>query len=120
MTEPAVELVGAERFSATTRAAIADLKDLSDAHRAAGDLIERRASAAAPRRTGDLASAFGTRVTAAGVEVVNTADHAKFVQFGTRHMDAQPFMPDAGDVERDLTPIYVDAVDEAIQQIEGK
>lgn len=118
MSEPAVELVGAERFTATTAAAIRDLQDLSPAHQDAAELLERQASTKAPRRSGQLAAAFGTRVTASSAELLNTAPHARFVQFGTRHMDATPFMPT--DVARDVTPIYVDAVDEAIKNIEGK
>lgn len=54
------------------------------------------ATNAAPVRTRELQESIGGRVvdTADGpvVEVVATADHAGFVEDGTRHMEAQPYL----------------------------
>lgn len=118
MSEPAVDLVGLERFQRTAAAAVRDLEDMADTHDAAVEVLERAAAAAAPRRTGELASSFGTRVTATTGELFNTARHAVPVQFGTRHMAARPFLP--VDVARDVTPIFVDAVDAAVSSIKGR
>ena len=113
-----VTIDGAARFSATLQAAAADLRDLSDAHEDAVEALEAKGRARAPRRTGELVGSFGTRVTAAGAELVVGARHAPFVQFGTRNMSARPFMPD--DPARDVTPLYLDHVDDIVGQIKGK
>lgn len=45
-----------------------------------------------PVRTGELHDSIGGRVTASGVEVFATANHARHVEEGTSKMPAQPFM----------------------------
>lgn len=111
-----IELEGGARFAATLRAAQAKLRNLD--HKPALDALEQEARAAAPRRTGELAGSFSTRVMGSAGELVNTARHAIFNQFGTRYMDAQPFMPT--DPAGTVTPIYLDEVDDIVHTIKGK
>lgn len=62
--------------------------ELDDVTRAVAEPIARRATAAAPRRTGALARSI--RVTDTGVTV--DAAHAVYVHWGTRYMPGRPFL----------------------------
>lgn len=111
-------LEGVDELRATLAAAADQLGDLSIPGREAGQAIEDAAQAAAPVLTGELAGSFGLVLDAAGVTVTNSAEHAIPVQFGTRFMAAQPFMP--GDLAEVALPAYVEYLDQVLQSIHGK
>lgn len=53
------------------------------------------------RRTGHLINSVGHRVLAPGVaEVVATAEYARLVHDGTRHMSPRPFLTNAARIDR--------------------
>jgi len=69
------------------------------ATKAGGDVVARAMIAGAPRDTGALAASIGTETTVEGTFVGPTVDYARFVEYGTRYMAAQPFAEEAaGDV----------------------
>lgn len=111
-----IVIEGGDRFVATLQGAKRALQHLD--HAAAVEALEAEARPRAPRRTGELAGSFGTRVLAGGAELVNTARHAAPVQFGTRHMAARPFMP--ADPAGTVTPLYLDEVEQIVRTIKGK
>jgi HK97 gp10 family phage protein len=90
-----------------TKAALAKVKaeiELAapEATKAGGEIVARAMVASAPRDTGRLASSirvvetssFGDGATS---KVGSDVPYARFVEFGTVFMAAQPFAEDAGD-----------------------
>jgi HK97 gp10 family phage protein len=67
------------------------------ATKAGGEVVARAMIVSAPRDTGTLASSIGTETTAEGTFVGPTVDYARFVEYGTRYMAAQPFAEEAAD-----------------------
>lgn len=108
---------GQARFEATAKAAARALTDLSAVHQLAVDELQAEALPRTPRRTGELAGSFGARITDTIGELVNTARHAGFVNFGTRFMIGRRFMP--ADPATTITPIYLQEVDEIVDTIKG-
>jgi HK97 gp10 family phage protein len=69
------------------------------ATKAGGEVVARAMVARAPRDTGALASSIRTETNATGTLVGPDVDYARFVEYGTRYMAAQPFAEEAaGDV----------------------
>ena len=108
---------GLDQLHATIDQACDRLADLTPPTAEMGQAIEVASHAAAPVRTGELVASFGVTVDAASVTVTNTAGHAIPVQFGTRYMDAQPFMPDPAAV---AVPIYSEYLNQVLADIHGK
>ena len=67
----------------------------------ATDAIAAAAQSAAPVETGELRASIAETKG----EVVASSDHAGYVEFGTVHMAAQPFLTPAAEAER---PRFVD------------
>ena len=109
---------GRERFQATAGHVESQLRNLADVNQEIAAALQDDAEAHAPVRTGELAAAFGTRVDATSATVTNSAGHAPFVEFGTRFMDAQKFMP--ADPAELIVPIYLDHVNQLLSTIKGR
>ena len=69
------------------------------ATRAGGEVVARAMIERAPRDTGRLAASIRTQTGVEGTLVGPDVDYARFVEYGTRYMAAQPFAEEAaGDV----------------------
>ncbi|MEM0095037.1 MAG: HK97 gp10 family phage protein [Candidatus Bathyarchaeia archaeon] len=76
--------------------------------------VREYARALAPVRTGRLRNSIYTRTSGWTVEVGASAEYAIYVEFGTRHMQAKPFLRPA--VEEHLPTLenaILDALDKA-------
>jgi HK97 gp10 family phage protein len=79
---------------------------------AGAQMVARGMAAYAPVHDGDLLASIGVD----GSSAVATAPHARFVQFGTRNMGAQPFMTDgARAVEGEVVAAVAAAMKAAIR-----
>lgn len=70
------------------------------------DRIRQAVEHGAPVRSGTLRRSIEVEGTERGARIVATAPHANYVEFGTRYMDAQPYMRPAADVD-DVVPDVV-------------
>lgn len=111
-------VTGLDELRATLAAAADQLGDLTAPGAEAGQAIAAFGQQYAPVLTGELAGSFGLTTVDDGVTVTNSAEHAIPVQFGTRFMAAQPFMP--GDLAEVALPAYVAHLDQVLQSIHGK
>lgn len=67
------------------------------AAKAGGEVVALDMKAHAPRRTGAMAGSIVVEVEGDTAHVGPTVPYARFVNFGTRYMSAQPFATDAAD-----------------------
>lgn len=67
------------------------------ASRAGGEVLARAMMAKAPRNTGRMASGITVSIEGATAKVGSDVPYARFVEFGTRYMGAQPFEQGAAD-----------------------
>lgn len=108
------ELQGADELVRTLQTAADELDDLSDADRAAGQLLAEQGAQAAPRRTGLLADRHGYAVVEAGVTVVAATGYAAIVHarnpWLTRTVDR---------TESDLLDAYMLGVTDALSHVKG-
>lgn len=106
---------GIEAFTASLDAAAHQVASLLDAHRDAGHLLQSGAEHAAPRRTGALAAAHQTVVTAGKVEVVNAKPYARPVHA------RKPWLANTmHDLEQQLLDIYANAIADAVALVHGR
>lgn len=75
--------------------------------------IESGAKQLAPVDTGQLRSSIKGKVSGFEGEVTALAEHAPFVEFGTRKMPAQPYMLPAAEQE---TPLFNAAIRRAVME----
>jgi hypothetical protein len=125
VTDAGVRIVGLNRFVTTMRKAGADMDELKDAHRRAGDIVANEARTRAPRRTGRLSSSIRparqvrrTRIMAGGA----ATRYAGPIHWGwpARRIGAQPFLVDAAHAtEPRWLPAYLDDVEKALAQVKG-
>lgn len=108
------ELQGAGDLVRTLQTAADELADLSDAERAAGQLLAQQGATAAPRRTGRLADRHGYTVVDARLTVTAATDYAAIVHarnpWLTRTVDR---------VEGDVLDIYMTGVTDALSNVKG-
>ena len=83
-----------------------------------GDSIVNEAQAAAPVDTGYMRDHISvTDASDTHVTIVSEADYSGFVEYGTRHMDAQPFITPALDFALSTLQARLDdAISRAIQR----
>lgn len=109
-----IDLVGAEQLRRSLAAAGEQLEDLSAAHKRAGQLLEERAEADAPRDTGFLSQQHDVLVDADQVSVGNTARYAPAVHA------RDPWLARTLDVlTNEVVDIYNDQVDQIVDSIRG-
>ena len=68
-----------------------------EASHAGGTVLGRAMVASAPKRTGRLAASIRLTMSGDTAKVGSDLPYARFVQFGTRYMSAQPFENEAAD-----------------------
>lgn len=121
MTAPVtVDLVGADRLRKDLKQAAAKLDDLSVPDAAAARVIAAQAARRAPRRTGALARSIRPAAARTGPQVTATVSYAPFVEYGTRHMAARPFLyPAAADTETQWTAVYERHIETVAASVKG-
>ena len=67
------------------------------AEAAGGKVVAADMRARAPVDTGAMRNSITVRLTGEGAQVAVLVPYARFVEFGTRYMDAQPFMDESAD-----------------------
>ena len=79
-----------------------------------GAELQERAQRNAPVDTGNLRRSISLSVKDGGMtaEVTATADYSAYVEYGTRYMEAQPYMQPAFNVQKD---IFVDDLKRALK-----
>lgn len=118
-----VTVVGADRLARTLHAAADDLRDLSAAHRAAGDEVLRNTRLRARRRTGRLAASFTVTVADDGASVGSSLVYAGVQEYGWRRRNISPSYALRGGLDASVNAvgtIYLDAVEDAIGKVKGK
>jgi hypothetical protein len=119
------QLAGTANLVATLHTAAGELADLKDANGRASQLITASAAAAAPRRTGRLAST-GQAATADGRAVItfggNSARYAPVIHWGwpKRHIRPREFASHAAQrTEPQWIEFYRTDVETAIDRVQG-
>jgi hypothetical protein len=125
----AVEVKGADRLASTLHQFSRELSDLSDANRAAGELIGSAARTRVPRRTGRLAGSMRTDVSPTDVDVSFGAVYAAPIQWGVgprvglrgpHNIATTLFLTNAlAASESAVAEIYVGAIDERLGKVQG-
>lgn len=87
-----VRIVGDKALRARLHAAGRHYADLGEPTRRATSAIRATAARLAPKRTGRLAQATAARSSGGLGVVSNSIRYARYVEYGTRYMRAQPFM----------------------------
>jgi hypothetical protein len=108
------ELAGVENLDRTLDVAAREIADVTPEERAAGEYLARRGAAAAPRRTGFLASTHGYDVGLERVDVVATAPYATIVH------STNPWLERAVvGAESHVAELYLAGLDRALSQVKG-
>ena len=109
-----LDVDGLEQLQRSLDAAGRALEDLTPAHERAGELLEGRAQADAPRLTGRMAGQHELVVHAGGLTITNAARYAPFVHA------RQPWLTRALDaLQRQVVDIYSNQVDQIVDDIRG-
>ena len=97
-----VKIVGVEQLQKKLKAN-ATLDDVKRVVRKNGADMQSRAQRNAPVDTGTLKRSLGLEITNSGMaaEVEPTAEYAPYVEYGTRFMDAQPFVKPAYNAQKE-------------------
>lgn len=113
-----VKVQGADTLARTLDAAAADLDDLTDANRAAGEMVRNEAAGRAPRKTGALAASL--RVEAGPQRALITAGvrYAGFQEYGTRYVSPKYYLQGAL-ADADVEEPYYQAADAALGKVRG-
>lgn len=123
--EPTVRVEGLDNLVRTLKRAGVDVSELKDAHKAAGAIVAREASARAPRASGALANSVKAarqqkraRVTAGSARV----PYAAPIHWGwrARGIAPRPFVSEAAQAtEREWSAQYVKDVEAALARVKG-
>lgn len=108
------ELRGADQLVRTLQTAADELVELTEAERAAGQLLANQGATAAPRRTGLLADRHGYAVVDDRLTVTAATDYAALVHarnpWLTRTVDR---------AEADVLDLYMTGVTDALSNVKG-
>jgi len=80
------------------------------ATQSAGQIVAAKMRADAPKRTGRLAGSIGVRRDGEDAIVGADVDYDRFVQKGTKYMEAQPYAEEASDETRGAVEAVIAAV----------
>lgn len=110
-----VKLVGDKELSAAM-AKLGEAAELvvHDAARKWGDVVQQGAQDRAPVLTGKLRDKTQATVDGGNAEVTADTKYARFVELGTGHGPAQPFLYPAFAEHRDVTPYVREALAEHV------
>jgi hypothetical protein len=124
-----VEVRGADRLASTLAQFDRSLSDLSDANRAAGELVGSAARSRVPRRTGRLAGSMRTDVSPTDVDVSFGAVYAAPIHWGVgprvglrgpHNIATTLFLTSALAASEDaVASVYLDAIDERLGKVQG-
>jgi hypothetical protein len=122
MAGAAVQVEGLDNLVKTLRKAGADINELKDASKKAGDIVVSASAARAPRRTGRMAGNIRSSRLAKGVRVSVGGASLRYppvIHWGypARNLVGQPFMTDAA---KATEPIWVAGYLADIQKIVDK
>lgn len=116
-----VKIEGADRLASTLHAAAREIGASNTAARVAAEAIGTTARARAPRRTGRLRASITVRSEAMGASVGTSLRYAPFVNYGTRHVAARPFLTGATETGSPLAlAAYEQTVTKALGRVRGK
>lgn len=125
MGAPVVQVEGARQLRATLAKAGVDLADLAEANAKVSGYVAQQAAAKAPRKSGRLAASVrGNRAKSQAVVRTGGASvpYAGPIHWGwpARHIPANTFVVDAAhDTEPEWVAMYLDAVQEVVNQVKG-
>jgi hypothetical protein len=117
-----VKVEGARELASTLGRAVRALGDLGAAQNAAGQIIAARASSAAPRLTGRLASSVDWASTRGQLEVASDVPYAGVQNYGypPHHIRATLFLTNAvPDTEAQWMPAYEHNVQAVLDDVQG-
>lgn len=109
-----VTVIGDKSVQAGLARTAADLDRPTPALREAARAVTRTASRLAARRTGRLSRSNRTTVAASAAHVTNRTPYAGFQEYGTRYMNAHPFMRPAA--QTDVAPFFEDYADRTLRK----
>lgn len=124
-TGTVVEVEGLDNLVRTLKKAGADIDELKDASKKAGDTVIGSAVGRAPRRTGRLAGSMRASRLAKGVRVSvgrATVPYAGAIHWGwpARNISAQPFLTDAAkQTEPTWTRQYLEDIQKICNTVRG-
>lgn len=120
-----VHIEGLSNLVRTLQRAGEDVSDLKDAHRAAGEIVQREAEARAPRRSGALAGSVraARQVRRARVQAgTSRVPYAGPIHWGwpSRQISSQPFVSEAAQAtESQWIAQYRRDVEAALAKVKG-
>jgi hypothetical protein len=115
-------VTGADRVASTMKAAGRDIGDLTDANKAAGDIIAAGARVIAPRLTGALARATQGAGERDAAGITNMEPYFGPIHYGwpAHNIAAQPFVDTALVQTQDQwLAVYTKAAEHAADQVKG-
>jgi HK97 gp10 family phage protein len=112
-----VEVEGAESLASTLHGAADDIAETTDALDDAGRVVVQRARGLVRVDTGALARSIVASRTGVEVTVSASEPYARFQEFGTVYVSAQPFLIPALD---NSTPVVVDLLQRDVDRALGK
>lgn len=97
-----IKIVGMEKLQKKLKKNI-QMDDVKRVVRHNGAEMQTKAQQNAPVDTGTLKRSIGLEITDSGMaaEVRPTADYAPYVEYGTRFMEAQPYLKPAFDDQKE-------------------
>lgn len=110
-----VTVVGASRVQAGLAKSAADLSMPTPALREAADAVSRTAARLAAKRTGRMSRSNRARVVGSVARLTNRVKYAPYQEYGTRYMNAHPFMRPAA-ASTDLEPIFEQYADRVLHR----
>lgn len=117
-----VTVVGGDTFARTMAGFADDVRDLGDAHAAAGAAVLTAAQGRVRRRTGALAASLAVRVDAAGPTIGTAIVYAGVQEFGWARRNITPSLALTSSLDDSadrVESIYAGAVDGAMANVRG-
>ena len=116
-----VDVEGDERLAATLDNAADDLTDMHDALEQAGRIVQARARAGAPVRTGALARSITATATATEVQVgPHVGVYAGVQEYGSATTPAHPYLRPALDASNTLIlGVFTEETNQALHRVKG-
>ena len=125
VTTPTVKVIGGPRLRKTLKTAAGDLEDMKAVTRAVSGFVANRAAAAAPRRSGALASSV--RGSAGATRATVRAGYARVPYAGPIHwgwkrrgITANPWISSTAQATESVwVRMWMDGVERAVSKVEG-
>lgn len=98
-----ISLIGVDKLISELQKTAQNAKSAQDVLRKSGTLVWRKAITKAPRDTGHLKRSITLDVNGNRAVISSNANYSGYVEYGTRYMNAQPYLRPA--VE-EVRPIF--------------